>query len=204
VPLSALPGGARLQIEGEALRWPPAALEALRGAEPGVVAQPPFAPEAASSQWPLMLQRAHRHPLLTGHALWVARVRPAAWDARWGRDQAIGAFQALERGQHPGGAPLPGAALRALSAQGVRWFLLDPSAFVTEQLGLASAYRGALTALCGRPWRQAEGLSVWDLSRCDPRAAASVAWAWPDGLRPGGPERPVEGVHPDAPSRRPP
>jgi hypothetical protein len=61
---------------------------ALAALPEGVVLTPPIAPQAAGSQWALMAQRAHRHPLLVGHAPWVDRVRPAAWDAAVAEDPA--------------------------------------------------------------------------------------------------------------------
>lgn len=195
LPAAALQG-APVQVTVRPVVWPRAAWRALAALPEGVVLTPPIAPGAAGSQWPLMAQRAHRHPLLVGHAPWVDRVRPAAWDAAVAADPALSALRALELG-----APirLEGSGLRALERRGLRWLALDRSAFVVDLMPVVRAYDGLFDALCGQPVYRDRGVQIWDLSACAPGAVAEAHAPWPAGLQPAGPERPLVGVWP-APS----
>lgn len=188
--------GAPAAVTVRPLSWPRAAWVALAALPEGVVLTPPIAPQAAGSQWPLMAQRAHRHPLLVGHAPWVDRVRPAAWDAAVAEDPALSALAALERGTP---IALEGAALRALEGRGLRWLALDRSAFVVDLQPVVQAYDAIFDELCGQPVYRDKGVQIWDLSACSSTAVARAHAPWPAGLAPGGPERPVVGVWP-APS----
>ncbi|MFM2248671.1 MAG: hypothetical protein RL071_4746 [Pseudomonadota bacterium] len=196
--LAAIPIGTALQgapdrVELHPIPWPQAAWAELAGWGPGAVVQPPLSPEAAGSSWPLMAQRAHGHPTVAGHAPWVARGRPAAWDAWAARQPAISALQALERGDP---ITLRGAELRALAAAGAPHFALDRAALPVELQGVVRALNDGLRAVCGRPkWRD-QGVALWDLRACDPAAEVALHSPWPAGLRPAGPELPLQGRWP--------
>lgn len=183
--------GAPIAVTVRPLHWPREAWVALAAMPDGVVMSPPIAPEAAGSQWGLMAQRTHGHPLLVGHAPWVARVRPQGWDEAVAADPALSTLQALERG-----APitLRGAELLALNARGLRYLALDRSAFIVELQPVVRAYDALFDALCGQPTYRDKGVQIWELARCAPDATASAHAPWPEGLAPAGPERPIQGV----------
>ena len=54
--------------------------EAIGTLEGEVVLMPPLNPKIANTQLPLLFQLSHQKRLLTGHGMWVDRVRPESWD----------------------------------------------------------------------------------------------------------------------------
>jgi hypothetical protein len=188
--------GAASGVELTPIEWPPEVYGRLRAAAPGVLLMPPLAPEASGSQWPLLYQRAHGHPLLTGHAPWVARVRPVAWDRFMADHPLLSELQALERGERKSEVRIQGRALRDLVDQGIRWAALDRGVFVMEQKPLIDAYQRMFRELCGPATLWSRGVQIWDLEQCSPEKEVRVGFSWPPSLKPGGPERPVTGTRP--------
>ena len=77
---------------------------ARRGSSEEVLLAPPLWPGLALAQQHLIDQRYHRKRLLGGHALWVDRLRPPAWDAFVAGNSFLAALQGLEQGLEQGGA----------------------------------------------------------------------------------------------------
>ena len=193
IPLAASLQGAPDAVVVRPIPWPQAAWVMLAAQGPGAVVQPPLSPEASGSGWPLMAQRAHGHPTVAGHAPWVARGRPAAWDHWAQQNPAIASLQAIERGER---ATLHGAELHALGAAGAPWMVLDRGALPLSLQGVVRGLDAALRTLCGRPLWRDQGVQLWDLRRCDAGAQVVVHSPWPEGVRPGGPELPLQGRWP--------
>lgn len=153
----------------------------------GVVLEPPLFPGAALSQAILASQMAHGQPTVTGHALWVDRVRPDAWDRFVAGSALLGSLQRWERG---GRLPIDTDDLDALRARGLRWLLVNPGNFARELGDQADGYRALGRALGGEPVWAERGVELYAL-RESPGPIALPPVRWPAGLRPGGPTKPL-------------
>ena len=127
----------------------------LRDAPGAILAQPPFAPEVASAQTPLIYQLQHGKTLLAGHALWVARVRPAAWDEMVAKNSFLTQLQAMERGELGDTFTFQGADLRALVDAGARTWVVNQEYFPAVLKPLVERYDALFTTLFGDPIRSA-------------------------------------------------
>jgi hypothetical protein len=158
-----------------------------------VLAQAPLAPSVASSQAPLMFQLLHGKTLLGGHAPWVDRVRPPAWDAFVRGNSFLVALQQLERAKLTDGAlRFRAADLESLRSRGLRLWVVDPQLFPAELAPLVAAYGSVLGQLFGAPVASDPGgARAWDAARWDGVTAEArfVPWMWPVGLG-----RPAKGL----------
>ncbi|MFH1466482.1 MAG: hypothetical protein ABIO70_19010 [Pseudomonadota bacterium] len=163
VPLLLLLQGPGVRAHSTALAWPPAFYAAL-AAEPGeVLLQLPISPRVAVSQAPLLLQLAHGKTLLNGHAPWVDRVRPPAWDAFVAESTFLAGLQAVEDGSLQGDLTFDGDDLRAVRGAGLALVVLDRELYPL-QLGEAVArQRAVLTTLFGQPEVSGSGAWAWRL-----------------------------------------
>ncbi len=185
---------------------PDAAYQALATQDTGVLVEPPLSPRAAGTQQHLLYQRTHRMPLLTGHALWVDRVRPPAWDAYVASEPLFAQLQAMEEGRLTGGVLLVDpASMQELVDGGVRWFAVNREAFPFALRSTAVAYETAFEGLFGSPVLRGRRLKIWDASRYTGALQVAVpSTPWPEDVPvppPGQPllaPRPPAGLFPDA------
>ena len=163
---------------------PDAAYRALAEQEPGVLVEPPLSPRVAGTQQHLLYQRTHGMPLLSGHALWVDRVRPPAWDAYVASEPLLAQLQAMEEGRLEGGLlHVDPAAMEALVDQGVRWFAVNREAFPFALRSTAVAYEAAFEGLFGSPVLRGRRLKIWDAARYTGALQVDVPVTnWPDDL----------------------
>jgi len=172
-------------------------LSALAKLPDGVLLEPPLSPEAASAQHHLALQILHGKTLLTGHAMWVRRVRPPAWDRFVAANSLLDGLQSIERGRGADRLVFDPADLAALEQQGVRWVSLNRALFTLNLRDLVHTYRRLFDALFGSPVIRDTGMWVWDVSNWTGRSDVLVGpFTWPPGLPQGGPDRPVQGRRP--------
>lgn len=130
------------------------------------ILEPPLSPQLAASQQPLSYQWVHGKRLVGGHAMWVDRVRPDAWDAWVAKNTLLTSLQTLEQGELLGPLKLEAADIAGLREVGVRYAVLNPEYFPAELAPLVPAYSSVFEALFGEPVLEAEeGLYVWDLER---------------------------------------
>lgn len=130
------------------------------------ILEPPLAPQLAASQQPLSYQWVHGKRLLGGHAMWVDRVRPDAWDAWVAGNSLLTGLQTLERGELLGALRFDADDVASLLDIGVRYAVLNPEYFPDDLASLVPAYSSIFNALFGEPVIEAEeGLYVWDLER---------------------------------------
>jgi len=189
--------GAPHQILTTSLDLTPGGYSRLAAMEDGVALQPPLAPEAAGTQLPLLFQRIHKKRLLSGHALWVDRVRPKAWDARVEGNSYLRALMKMERGEAGEALTFDPQDLADLIDQGLRWFILDRSTLPYSLRDVVSAHRVAGDALFGRPVIRDRGLFVWDMSMWNQTSTVSIpAVRWPEDLPFAGPEHPLTAKRP--------
>ena len=165
----------------------------------GAVVEPPLSPEAAGTQQHLIYQRWHGKRLVSGHALWVDRVRPADWDAWVADNTLLAGMQQLERGELTDGLTIDPADLERLRRVQVRWFVLN-----REHLPLAlrpqlQAYEALFTGLFGEPVLRGRGVKVWDLERwTGARSVALPPTPWPTQLERPGPDQPLVARRPES------
>jgi hypothetical protein len=189
--------------------------EDLRDAPGTILVEPPLAPAVASAQTMLVYQLFHEKTLLAGHALWVDRVRPDAWDAFVAKNSFLAAMQRLDRGELGDTFAFEAADLRALIDAGARTFVVNEEYFPLLAKRLPAAYEALFTALFGAPVATGTRIEAWDAGRWNGATSVPVPrFDWPSGLRYGGPtlslqaHRPPSVVFsipaPKAPPRPPP
>jgi hypothetical protein len=140
----------------------PAFYRDLRDLPAGAVAEVPLSPRLAGNQQLLIYQQIYRKPLWNGHAMWVARVRPPAWDALRADNAFLAAICAWEEGRSAEVRFAPDD-LRALRQRGLRWVTLNRE-YVPK--GMAASYLTLLETLFGPPALDAEGRAyAWDVER---------------------------------------
>lgn len=197
-PLGLWARGIPTQPQFSALTLPPRLYPDLAALPDGVLIEPPLWPGAASAQQHLIYQRTHRKPLLTGHALWVDRLRPDAWDAFVAGNSFLSALQRLEAGQLGDTFSFEAADLAALQADGVRWMSVNRELFPLRLQPLLERYRTINDALFGDAvLTSSAGARVWDLQAWSGQTTVPIEpWAWPEGVTPGGPDISISGRRP--------
>ena len=182
------------------LSLPPEGYVLLGELGPGALIELPLTPEVASTQQTLIYQLWHHHPLLGGHALWVARVRPPEWDEYVAHNSFLSQIQRFERGEAGASFGFQPEDLQALRAGGARWISLNREYFVFPLRELVADWPLVLRALFGPETLRTGGLAVWDLDAWNGEAKVEAPeFRWPEGLRPGGPELPITGRRPKSP-----
>lgn len=195
-------------------RWnPPPFYQKLGAMDAGVLAELPISPRLAGTQQTLAYQLVHHQKLMGGHALWVDRVRPAAWDARLVENSFFAALVAFEEGRADR-IRFDGPALVAARDEGLRWITANPE---YAPRGLPDAYARALAPILGAPIVEEGGARLWDLQRwTGVTDSGPVGWRLPPGAmlangvmpmvarRPASlgfavermPRKPFQGLHP--------
>jgi hypothetical protein len=146
-----------------------------------------------------MYQLLHGKVLLTGHAPWVDRVRPPAWDRFVRTNSFLVALQQLERGKLTDGAfRFRAEDLATLRDRGVALWVVDPQVYPTELAPLLRAYATVFTQLFGTPVAQERAARAWETSGWDGQTntVRFAAWEWPEGLGRVAPGLPLAGKRP--------
>ena len=195
-----------LQLEAQGAPWhalfskaevPVAFYREVGALDGDVIIEPPLTPDIAASQAPLPYQFDHHKALLNGHALWVARVRPAAWDSFVAGNSFLAAMQALERGQSGGHFAFQAADLRSLLDRGVGIATVNREYFPVALAGVTTGYEAVFGALFGAPAVKGKRALAWDMAHWNGATAAEYpAFTWPDGLLPGGPTLSLQAARP--------
>lgn len=193
VPLELRTRGAVVVPEVSRLKPEPAWVDTFRALPDGVVLDLPMAPELWIAQQHLTLQRLHGHALLDGHAMWVDRVRPDAWDARVEASTFLSELQRFERGQPVEGDPAridrfvyDPADVKTLMDDGVRWIVLWDELYAGEVGELPAHEETLLRALFGDPVVEGEGLAVFDVAKHQGDGDLPAPdWDWPAGVATG-------------------
>lgn len=144
---------------------PPEAYLAIADLPGEALIELPIAPQVVSTQQTLIYQRVHGKRLVNGHAMWVDRVRPDAWDAWVAQNTFLTVLQQYEQGQLMK-APF---AFRpehviALRQSGVRYLVVNAEYFPRALYGLVERYPAIFQPLFGDPvYTFRDHLFVWDL-----------------------------------------
>ncbi len=143
----------------------PEAYTLLEHLPPGALLELPVALEVAQTQQSLSYQWIHGRPLVNGHAMWVRRVRPEAWDQWLDAQPPLAAIAARERGELRAPAPISQEQVDALLDQGVRYVSVNDEFFPGELTTLRDEHLQLLEDLLGEPVVDQDMLRVWDLDR---------------------------------------
>lgn len=196
IPLQLQAQGAPWHAQFTRVTLPDPFYEKVRALPGEVLVEPPLAPQTASAQTPLMYQLIHRKKLLAGHALWVDRVRPDAWDAFVAENSFLAEMQRLERGELAEGVfRFEAADLETLRDMGIGTFVLNREYFVISLKDLAEAYEKVFKGLFGKPAVTGKRALAWSIDGWT--GATEVAFptfAWPAEARPGGPTLAIQGM----------
>jgi hypothetical protein len=197
VPVCLAGQGIEARPKYTAISLPPPGYPELADDPGHVLIEPPLLPALASTQQTLIYQRYHRQRLLGGHALWVDRLRPTAWDAAVAANSLLAGLQRLERGEVGGEFTFSADDMQALLEADVRYLSINRELFPLAFKSLVLRYRDLAGALFGEPIYRSAGLWIWDMRQWSGAASVSVEpWTWPEGVRPGGPEIAIGGRRP--------
>jgi hypothetical protein len=161
VPALLLLQGPGVRAHSTALSWPPPFYAALAEQPGEVLLQLPLSPRVAVSQAPLLLQLAHRKVMLNGHAPWVDRVRPPAWDAFVAENSFLAGLRAVEDGALQGDLTFAGEDLVAVRSAGLALVVLDRELYPVRLEAAVERQRRVLTALFGAPAATGSGAWAW-------------------------------------------
>ena len=167
---------------------PPAAYEALGALPEGHLLELPLSAALTRSQPSLSYQWLHHRTLVNGHAMWVKRVRPAAWDEWLAHQPLLDALRRFEDGTLSGPFTLPDGAVASLRAQGLRYLSVNPEFYPGELSPLGAFEADLLHELFGEPVIEDANLAVWDLEGWTGSASLSLPRWWPpaDQIQPDG------------------
>jgi hypothetical protein len=168
VALLPLDSGARGGRVGAASSWwePPPAYRAIAELPGDAMLELPLAPVLVSTQQSLSYQQLHGKALVNGHAAWVARVRPEAWDAWVDGNTFLRMLRAHELGLHAGPFAFLPEHVLALHEQGVRLLVVNREYLPGPLYSLADSYETIFTQLFGPPvYRFRDHIAVWDTAR---------------------------------------
>ncbi len=162
-----------------------------------ILVEPPLAPGVAGAQTPLVYQLLHHKTLLSGHALWVERVRPAAWDTFVADNSFLTNLQRMERGELTTTFTFDPAHLRALLDAGALTWVVNQEYFPAALKPLVQTYDALFTDLFGEPAIKGKRVKAWDASRWDGHAEVTIpAFVWPSNMRFGGPTLALQAPRP--------
>jgi hypothetical protein len=143
----------------------PEAYEDIAELEGDALLELPLAPALAQNQQTLSYQWVHGKRLVNGHAMWVERVRPDAWDAFVQGNSFLAGVQAYELGQ--GGEQLEVAPedIQALRELGVRYVVVNAEYLPGKAITLVPRYETIFDGLFGDAvLNHRELVMVWDLA----------------------------------------
>jgi len=173
---------------------PPPAYPALAALPDGVVLEPPLAPGASASTTLIVHQIVHQKTLVGGHAQWVDRVRPDAWDAAIAASPFLSGLQAWELGDLPRDAEtLPVDDLPALIDDGLRYLVINPEHFHKRLKFTLKGYQALGRRLTGVPVIREDGIEIFDLHGYKGKPVRLPENRWPRDFPRSGPEHPFPG-----------
>jgi hypothetical protein len=200
IPVSLWLQGLPVVLKSSPLENPPPVYPALAEHKAPVLLSVPFLPGTTGSQAPLAYQLFHRKTMLGGHAPWVDRVRPAAWD-RWVQDNSfLSALVRLESGRGEHTLSFAATDLQALISEGLGLLVLDRSLIPVGLRSLTESYNRVFTELFGAPVHREQGVLVFDTGRWTGAVSVENAgYSWPPHLDRPGPNQVLGGRRPRNP-----
>lgn len=186
-------GGNVVQVS---LWEPPAAYRALADAPGDVLLELPIDPRLVTNQLPLIYQPLHGKRLINGHASWVPRVRPPAWDAHLADNSFLAALARHELRQDGGEFFFEAADLRALQDAGLGVITVNREMYTYPLRGTYRAERRLMAELFGKPFLRGAYFEAFAVDRWNGATSvtlplapgpAAVPDSFEDNPLPGGP-----------------
>jgi len=204
VPASLLAQGLPVVLKSSPVENPPPVFAGLAEHDAAVLLTVPFLPGTTASQAPLAYQLFHRKKMLGGHAPWVDRVRPAAWDRWVRRNSFLAALSRLESGRGPHTLSFEAEDLQDLVSYGLGLLVLDRSLIPVELRGLTDTYTRVLGELFGAPVVREQGVLVFETGQWNGAVSVEDAgFSWPSLLERPGPNQVLRGRRPRNPVFQP-
>jgi hypothetical protein len=142
----------------------PEAYEQIAKLEGEALLELPLASALAQNQQTLSYQWVHGKRLVNGHAMWVERVRPDAWDAFVAQNSFLAGLQSYELGGVQDRLELRAEDIQALRDLGVRYVVVNAEYLPGKLVTLVPRYETILDALFGEAVLNHRNLvMVWDL-----------------------------------------
>lgn len=142
----------------------PAAYAALAHVPGEGLLELPLAPTLTFSQQRLSYQWVHHKRLVNGHAPWVERVRPDAWDGWVQANGLLRGLWAWEKGEATEPLVVTAEDLRHARLAGLDLITLNEEYFPGDLDALYGRYQDVLTDLFGPPRSLSKTVMVWSLS----------------------------------------
>ena len=143
------------------IEFPIAEYQDVQQLEGRVIWSPPLNPKVANTQLPLLFQMVHKKKLLTGHALWVDRVRPKDWDILIASHPLLSCLQEYELGGIEKQCVFNEQDILALHSMGIDLIVLDSTIFPRSFMGLVPNPANTYEDIFGSPIYRSKGLRVW-------------------------------------------
>ncbi len=152
----------------------------------------PFSPQVANSQLPLAYQLWHGKKMINGHAPWVSRVRPPAWDVLLEENSFLQALADYERGLSGPTLSFQARDLADLRADGLSIIWIDRELFPVRLHDCVRNLETLLTELFGEPVLEESRRAAWLVANWTGTTTVEApAWEWPEKLRRGGNDTPL-------------
>jgi len=135
--------------------------EAIGTLEGEVVLMPPLNPKIANTQLPLLFQLSHQKRLLTGHGMWVDRVRPESWDDFMSNTHLLNALSTYELGSEGSVLFIESSDLEALWTHNIDLVVLDAKVIPRPLMGLVPKLGSIYVQLFGDPIYRGDQIRVW-------------------------------------------
>jgi hypothetical protein len=163
--------------------WPPPFYTALRDAPGELLLDLPISPRASVSERPVLYQLAHGKTLINGHAQWVSRVRPSAWDAFVAGNSFLAALGAVEEARGGERFEFEARDLQSLAEAGLGVIVVNYEHYPVALSRCAHLEQQVLLGLFGQPisrmdWAWAFGVASWNGETSVPSASCT----WPQEL----------------------
>jgi len=146
------------------LEYPLAEYQPIKELTGDVILMPPLNPKVANTQLPLLFQLTHQKRLLTGHGMWVDRVRPREWDQQIANHRLLNLLSKFELGSEAQTISVTGEDMESFRALGIDLVILDAKVFPRPMMGLVPHLANIYTQLFGEPIHRGDQLRVWSTS----------------------------------------
>ena len=140
--------------------------------------------------------------MINGHAPWVDRVRPPAWDRLVADNTLLAGLAAYEQGWPEGKIwRFDPEDLKALTDQGLGLLVVDNEHFAFPLRPLAEGYRDLFEQLFGPPVARHKRAMAWSAANWTGKTELHPKpWRWPPGLHPGNGSQPLTAMRPASPT----
>ena len=143
------------------IEWPLSDYQEIAKLSGDVILSPPLSPKIAVTQLPLLFQMQHQKRLLTGHALWVDRVRPVQWDEMMSNNSVLFLLQRYEEGECNGLQRITEEDMMDIQNIGVDLVVLDSHNIPRTHMDLVPNLAKIYTELWNDPVWRGDGIQVW-------------------------------------------